>query len=187
MNKFLILPLSAALLFSAQAETFKIDTSHAEIGFAAKHMMVSNTRGKFNTFEGSLEYDLEKGILISAQGSIEAASIDTNHEKRDGHLKDEDFFNVTKFPKITFKSTVVKKTGENSFEVTGLLNILGVDRTVVLPVTINGPVDALGGGKLIGVECATTLNRRELGIDHAPAAVIGDEIKINIDLEAIYK
>lgn len=185
MNKLMMMiPLTAALLLSARAETFKIDTSHAEIGFAAKHMMVSNTKGKFNAFEGSIEYDVESGMLIAAEGTIEAASIDTNHEKRDEHLKNEDFFHVQKFPTLSFKSTAVKKTGENTFEVTGVLNVLGIDRTVVLPVTINGPVE-VRGNKVIGVECNTTLNRRSLGIDHAPAAVIGDEVKISIDLEAI--
>lgn len=184
MNRFMLIPISAALLFSARAEIFKIDTSHAEIGFAAKHMMVSNTKGKFNTFDGSIEYDTATKMLISAEGTIEASSIDTNHEKRDAHLKDEDFFHVTKFPEITFKTTSVKKTGDNEFEVTGILNLLGADREVTLPVKINGPVDGRKGAKIIGVECSATLNRRELGIDHAPAAVIGDEIRISIDLEA---
>ena len=180
MNRLLIIPLSALALFSARAEMFKIDTSHAEIGFAARHLMVSNTKGQFNTFQGTIEYDPESRTLISAAGEIDAASIDTNNQKRDDHLRGEDFFNVSKFPKITFKSTKIEKTGENTFEVTGLLNILGTDRTVILPVTIHGPVE----GKLIGIECSTTLNRRELGISFAPASVIGDEVKISIDLEA---
>ena len=169
---------------AAQAETFTVDTAHAEIGFAAKHMMVSNTRGSFNTFEGTVDYNLATKTLISAQGSIEAASIDTNNEKRDEHLRNEDFFNVAKFPKLTFVSTSVEKTGENAFEVTGKLNVLGVDETGVLPVTINGPVDGRGGSTIIGIECETELNRRELGIDHAPAAVIGDIVKISISAEA---
>jgi polyisoprenoid-binding protein YceI len=187
MNRLILFSAVAALALTGRAETFNIDTSHAEIGFSAKHMMVSNTKGKFNTFEGTIDYDLKTGTFIAAQGTIEAASIDTNHEKRDDHLKNEDFFNVTQFPQLTFKSTSVKKTGDNTFEVTGTLNILGMDKTVVLPVTVNGPVDARGGGKLIGIECSTVLNRRDLGITHAPAAVIGDQVKINIDLEAIYQ
>lgn len=167
-----------------RAETFTIDTAHAEIGFAIKHMMVSNTRGNFNTFEGTLEYDVASKALKSAEGWIDAASIDTNNEKRDEHLKNEDFFNVSKFPRITFKSTSVEKTGDNTFTVTGTLNLLGVDRAVVLPVTVNGPVEGRDGAVLIGVECNTVLNRRDLGITHAPAAVIGDEVKIDISVEA---
>lgn len=187
MNKLQLALLGFSLTLGAHAEVFTIDTGHAEIGFSAKHMMVSNTKGTFNTFEGTLDYDIASKTLISAQGTIQAASIDTNNEKRDGHLKNADFFNVEKFPKITFKSTAVKKTGDNMFEVTGKLNVLGIDRKVVLPVIISGPVDGRRGGKLIGVESITTLNRRELGIDHSPAAVIGDDVKINIELEAAAK
>ncbi|VGO14709.1 hypothetical protein PDESU_03277 [Pontiella desulfatans] len=184
MIRIFMISVLCVLTIGASAETFTIDTGHAEIGFAAKHMMVSNTKGTFNTFEGTIDYDVASKTLKSAQGTIQAASIDTNNEKRDEHLRDEDFFNVAKFPQITFKSTSIKKTGENEFEVTGNLNLLGIDRNVVLPVTINGPVDGRQGGKIIGVECNTSLNRRELGIDHAPAAVIGDEVKISIEVEA---
>jgi polyisoprenoid-binding protein YceI len=184
MNKILIAICAVPFAFAAQAETFTVDTAHAVIGFAAKHMMVSNTKGSFNTFEGTVEYDIASKTLLSAQGSIEASSIDTNNEKRDAHLRNEDFFNVEKYPKLTFASTSVKKTGENTFEVTGNLNVLGIDRKVVLPVTVNGPVDGRGGSKLIGIECETELNRRELGIEHSPAAVIGDMVKISISAEA---
>jgi polyisoprenoid-binding protein YceI len=184
MNKMLLTLLGLSLAFGTSAETFTIDTGHAEIGFSVKHMMVSNTKGTFNTFEGTIEYDTGSKMLKSVQGTIETASIDTNNEKRDTHLKNEDFFNVEKFPEMTFKSTSVKANGENIFEVTGTLNVLGIDREVVIPVIINGPVDGRRGGKIIGLESHTTLNRRDLGIDHSPAAVIGDDVKISIELEA---
>jgi len=179
--------MALAVGFSAYGETFSIDTGHAEIGFSVKHLMVSNTKGQFNTFKGTLDYDIATKTLKSAQGTIETGSIDTNNEKRDEHLKNEDFFNVEKYPKMTFKSTSVKKTGENEFEVHGKLNVLGVDRDVVLPVSITGPVDDPWGNKRIGVSCNTVLNRRDLGITHSASAVIGDEVKINIEVEATYK
>lgn len=179
MKKFPVIQAMASLAIAAHAETFTVDTGHAEIGFSAKHMMVSNIKGKFNTFEGTIEYDIASKMLKSGQGSI-----DTNNEKRDGHLKNEDFFNVVKYPEMTFQSTSVKRTGDNEFEVVGKLNVLGIDREVMLPVIISGPVDGRGGGKIIGIECNTKLNRRDLGIDHAPAAVIGDEVKISIEVEA---
>jgi polyisoprenoid-binding protein YceI len=187
MNKLVTGLLGLMLALSARAEVFKVDTGHAEVGFAVKHMMVSNVKGTFNTFQGTLDYDIEANMLHSAEGSIDAASIDTNNEKRDAHLKNEDFFHTEKFPKLTFKSTSVKKTGEGTFDVSGTLNVLGVDREVVLPVRINGPVEGRRGATLIGVEVATVLNRRELGITHSPAAMIGDEVKISIDAEATYK
>lgn len=185
MNKNLLTLIGVSLALGVNAEVFKIDTGHAEIGFSAKHMMVSNTKGTFNSFEGMIDYDIEKKMLISAQGTIETASIDTNNEKRDGHLRNEDFFHVEKFPKMTFQSTGVKKIGENEFELTGQLNVLGIDREVVLPVIISGPVDGRKGGKIIGVQSSTSLNRRELGIVHSPSAVIGDDVKINIEVEAV--
>lgn len=186
--KMLLTGLTAlALAFMAQAETFTVDTGHAEIGFSVKHMMVSNTKGSFNTFEGTLDYDIATKMLKSAEGSIDTASIDTNNKARDEHLRNEDFFNVIKFPKMTFKSTSVEKTGANTFEVKGKLNVLGIDRDVVMPVTINGPVDDPWGNKRIGVECSDALNRRDLGITHSPAAMIADEVKIDIAAEATYK
>jgi polyisoprenoid-binding protein YceI len=187
MKKILITAAALSLVIAVRAEIFKVDTAHAGISFAVKHLMLSNTKGSFNTFDGTVDYDLETKTLKSIEGYIEAASIDTNNEKRDDHLRNEDFFHVTEFPRITFKSTSIKKTGENTFLVEGNLNVLGVDRSVSLPVTVNGPVDGRDGAKIIGLECSTTLNRRELGITNSPAAVIGNEVKVSIEAEAIHK
>jgi len=134
-----------------------------------------------------LRGDIEP-IIVGECSNIQDNSVaHTSHGKRDGHLKNVDFFNVEKFPEMTFKSTSVKKTGDGTFEVAGKLNVLGIDREVVLPVTINGPVEGRGGATLIGVECNTTLNRRDLGITHSPSAVIADEVKIRIEAEATFK
>ena len=187
MQKILIGLIGLSMGITVCAETFTVDTGHAEIGFSVKHMMVSNTKGNFTTFSGTVDYDMASQMLISGEGSIEAASINTNNENRDDHLKNEDFFNVAKYPRMTFKSTSVKKTGDNTFEVSGILNVLGVDREVVLPVTITGPVDDPWGNKRIGLECTAVLNRRDLGITNSPAAMIADEVKISIEAEATYK
>ena len=187
MHRILIGLIGLSMGITAHAETFTVDTDHAEIGFAVKHMMVSNTKGSFTVFSGTVDYDIARQELISGEGTIEAASINTHNEKRDDHLKNEDFFNVAKFPKMTFKTTSVKKTGDNTFEVSGILNVLGINREVVLPVIVTGPVDDPWGNKRIGLACTTVLNRRDLGITHSPAAMIGDEVKISIEAEAIYK
>jgi len=187
MNRFLVGMIGLMLAAGASAKTYNIDTGHAEIGFSVKHMMVSNTKGNFGKFSGTLDYDAETKTLKSAEGVIETASIDTNNEKRDEHLKNEDYFNVSKFPKMTFKSTSVKKNDDGTFEVSGKLNVLGIDRDVALPVTINGPVDDPWGFERIGMESSTVLNRRELGITHSPAAMIADEVKVSIELEATHK
>jgi polyisoprenoid-binding protein YceI len=187
MTRLTALLAATALSLGVYAETFTIDTGHAEIGFSVKHLMVSNTKGKFNSFRGTFEYDMGTKTLKSAQGTIKTASIDTNNEKRDGHLRNEDFFHVEKHPEMVFKSTSVEQTGKNEFTVKGALTVLGVDREVVLPVRINGPVDDPWGNKRIGVVCKTVLNRRDLGITHSPAAVIGDEIEVDIEVEAIHQ
>jgi len=181
--------IGLALTLAANAETFNVDTSHAAVTFAVKHMMISNAKGSFKTFEGTLEYDIATKTLKSAHGTIDTASIDTNSKGRDKHLKNADFFNVAKYPKMTFKSTSVKKTGENTFEVTGLLTVLGIDRKVVLPVIINGPVKKGKNATLIGVECNTVLNRQDIGITHSRPAQIANEVKISIEAEAeaVYK
>jgi len=187
MNRILIGLVGLSMAFAAHAEIFTLDPGHAEIGFSVKHLMVSNTKGNFTTFSGTFDYDIATKMLTSAEGTIEVASLDTNNDKRDEHLKNEDFFNIAKFPKMAFKSTSIKKTGEGIFEVTGILNVLGLDREVVLPVSIAGPVDDPWGNQRIGVECSTVLNRRDLGITHSPAAMIGDEVKVSIEVEATYK
>lgn len=178
---------AAALVFTTHAETFNIDTGHADISFSVKHMMVSNTKGAFNTFEGTVDFDIASKTLNGMEGTIQTASVDTNNDKRDDHLRNEDFFNVREHPKMMFKSTRVEKTGENTFKVTGTLKVLGVDHKVVLPVTINGPIDDRYGFKRIGIEAETVLNRRELGITNSSAAVIGDEVNVSLQLEATYK
>jgi len=177
--------IGLALAVSANAEVFTIDAAHAEIGFSVRHLMLTNTRGRFNSFDGTLDYDTDTRTLKSAKGWIEAASIDTGNAARDKHLRNEDFFHVEKYPRLAFESTSVRKTGENTFEVTGLFNVLGVDRKVVLPVAINGPVEDPWGKTRIGIEGSAVLNRRDLGITHSPAAVIGDEVSINIQVEAV--
>ncbi len=184
MKLLLSMMTAAALTIGTHAEKFTIDTGHAEIGFSVKHMMVSNTKGKFNTFEGTVDFDMESKTLKGMEGSIVAASIDTNNEKRDAHLKNSDFFDVEKYPAITFISTEVKKTGDSSYEVKGVLNILGKDHTVVLPVTVAGPIEDPYGKTRLGLESEIELNRRDLGLISSPAAVIADEVTVSIEMEA---
>ncbi len=184
-NKLVL--LAAAITLGAHAETFNVDPTHAEIGFTARHLMLSNVKGTFNRFEGSVVFDLAEGKLVSMSGSIDATSIDTNNKQRDEHLKSNEFFDVGTYSKLSFKSTAAKKTGEDSYEVTGNLTVLGVERKVVLPVKVAGPIDDPWGNKRIGLSCSTELNRRDLGITSSPATMIGDTIKVDISAEAVLK
>jgi polyisoprenoid-binding protein YceI len=187
MNKTKLGLLLLSFALATHAEEYTIDPGHAEIGFTVKHLMVSNVKGAFNTFEGTLDYDSANKELISIQGSISTASIDTNNDKRDEHLKTAEYFNIENFPKMEFESTSIKKQGDGSFEVTGTLKVLGVQHEISLPATINGPVDDPWGYKRIGIESTGLLNRRELGITSSPAAMIGDEVQISINAEATFK
>jgi polyisoprenoid-binding protein YceI len=169
------------------AEKYTVNPEHTEIGFSIKHLMVSNVKGAFNTFEGTLDYDGTDKKLISVQGSISTASIDTNNEKRDEHLNTDKYFNTGTYPKMEFRSTSVETLGDDRFEITGNLKVLGANHEVVLPATITGPVEDPRGNWRIGIESAAVLNRRDLGITSSPAAMIGDKIKIRIIAEAVFK
>lgn len=185
MIRYILALTITALALGTRAETFKVDTGHAEIGFTVSHLMLSDVKGGFNTFEGNIEYDVAGQTLISMEGSIDATSIDTNNEKRDDHLRNEDFFNVAKYPKMKFRSGSIEKTGDRTFKVSGKLTVLGVERAVVLPITVLGPVNDPWGNQRIGISCTTVLNRRDLGITNSPAAMIGDEVNVSISAEAV--
>lgn len=173
-----------SLLGTARADVYDIDPGHAEIGFAVKHLLVSNAKGKFKKFTGTITLDADNK-LVGAETTIDAASIDTNNEKRDKHLLNEDFFNVEKFPNITFKSTKVESTGDSTYNVTGNLNVLGKDHEITFPAEISGPIEDPWGNTRLGMETNTKLDRRELGITYGKASVIADTVKVELNIEAI--
>ena len=115
---------------------WNIDASHSTAEFTVRHMMITNVRGRFGKLEGSVEYDPQRPELSKFDATIDASSIDTRDEKRDTHLRSGDFFDVEKYPTITFKSTSIKKTGDG-FEATGDLTMHGVTKQVTLE--IEGP------------------------------------------------
>src|SRR5690242_14125384 len=118
-----------------------IDTSHSSVQFIVRHMVVAKVRGSFSQFTGTIDYDAENVEASSVAVDIDVASIDTREPKRDAHLRSADFFDADNFPKLTFKSTGVKRTGEDALAVAGELTIHGVTK----PVTLK--VEELGGGK----------------------------------------
>ncbi|MCA9406978.1 MAG: YceI family protein, partial [Candidatus Omnitrophica bacterium] len=120
---------------------FDIDVGHSTIGFAVKHLQVGTTRGSFTDYTGKIAYDPEDLSLFSADVTIQTASIDTKVEARDKHLKSGDFFEVEKYPTITFKSNRLEKRGEGMVLV-GDLTIKEVTKTLTVPVTVSGPVNS---------------------------------------------
>lgn len=170
--------------------TWNLDLSHSEVNFAVKHMMISTVRGKFNKFSGTIDFNEADPTHSSIDVSIDVASIDTRDEKRDGHLKSGDFFDVEKFPAITFKSTQVEKVSDSTAKVTGDLTIRGVSRPVVLDVTYAGQAKSPWGTTSAGFSASTKISRKDWGLTWNVAletggVLVGEDISIAIEAELV--
>lgn len=188
MKRFIAAALmTGALATSALAAPmkFNIDPSHTAIGFAVNHFGFSDTRGRFEMFEGDLKLDMDKPENSSISMTIKTDSINTHWTKRDQHLRSPDFFNVKKFPTATFKSTKVEKTGENTLKVMGNMTILGNTKPVTFDVKVNRVAPhPFAKKQTVGMIATTTIKRSNFGMStYLPN--IGDEVPITIDMEAI--
>jgi polyisoprenoid-binding protein YceI len=145
--------------------------------------------GKFSKFSGTITVDRANPQNSSAEATIDVASVNTDNQKRDDHLRNADFFEVAKFPTMTFKSIAWKKTGTDTFEVTGNLTLKGVSKPVVLKVTSLGFGPGMGGAMLSGWEATTTINKAEFNLKDPPMldAALGDDVTITINIEAAMK
>lgn len=179
------LALGPAPAISRAAETYVIDTVHSAVTFSIRHF-VSKVPGKFNQFAGSIVFDRENPAACSVEATIQTTSIDTGNQKRDDHLRSPDFFEVPKYPTMTFKSTSWKKTGFNTYDVVGKLTLKDVTKEVVLKVTSLGFGPGMGGAQLSGWEATTTINKRDFSMK-GPTMLelaLGDEVTITINIEA---
>ena len=177
-----VLALSASPALAA--DEFAFDHSHTHVLFFVDHLGFSTTQGEFLEFDGTLMLDTEAPENSSVTVSIVTDSIDTGYADRDEHLRSGDFFNVEEYPEMTFASTGVTVTGENSAEVAGDLTILGVTQPVTLDVTLNGlGAHPFNGSTVAGFSATTTISRSDFGMDFGVPA-IGDEIEIRIETEA---
>ena len=145
--------------------------------------------GRFNDFAGTIHGDPAKPEAAKVEFMIKAASIDTDQEGRDKHLRSADFFDVEKFPEITFKSTKITAKGKDKYDVTGTLTMHGVTKEVTLPVTSSAPCPTAAADEKAGFEATTTLNRKDYGIIwnkalDAGGIVLGDEVQVSINFEA---
>jgi polyisoprenoid-binding protein YceI len=186
---FLLAGLVAAAPAGA-AVTYTIDENHTEASFQVRHLGISNVRGRFGDLAGTIRIDREKPQDSAVELTIQAASIDTGVADRDKDLRSANFFDVEKFPSISFKSSKVVPQGGDRYDVTGTLTIHGVSKEVTLPVTHLGFVKDPWGHERVGFELATTLNRKDYGLVwnkalEAGGFLIGDEVKISVNLEAI--
>ena len=175
----MVLGLSA--LAQAAVETYKIDPVHSSVGFTIRHFF-TNVPGVFTKFSGTIVVDRAHLENSTVEAKIEVASVDTRNGMRDDDLRSDKFFSAAKLPAITFKSTSWKKTGEDTFDVTGDLTIRDVTKEVVLKTKSLGFGPGMKGAMLSGWEASTTLNRNDFGITAYPK-VLGDDIAVTITIE----
>ena len=179
----------ALLCGAAQAavDTFEIDPAHSSIIFHVRHFF-SPVPGSFSDFQGTIQYDPENPANNSVKVVINVSSVDTHNTKRDNHLRSKDFFHAETHPTMTFTSTSWESSGENKFDVTGDLTILETTKPVVLEVTLLGAGEVgQGVGKkyITGWIASTSLKRTDFGIDYGVFSVIGEDVSIEITVEAI--
>lgn len=172
------------------ASNWTIDLSHSSFAFTVRHLMVSKVRGNFGAFSGALSLDLDAPANSSATVEVDAATISTRDDKRDGHLKSPDFFDVAKFPKIAFTSTSVAAKDKEHFTVVGDLTMHGVTKPVTLDVEYAGTQKDPWGGQRAGFSVTGTLDRKEFGLAWNQAldsggVVLSDKVTLDLEIEAI--
>lgn len=170
--------------------TWTIDNAHSEINFTVRHMMISNVRGQFERFTGTVDFNEAEPTMSSVDVQIEAASINTKEEKRDAHLRSNDFLAADQYPYLTFKSHRVETVDANHGKIYGDLSIRGVARPVVLDVEYSGMAKSPWGTMSAGFTASTKISRKEWGLEWNAAletggVLVGDELKINIELEIV--
>jgi polyisoprenoid-binding protein YceI len=186
--------LALALLVAvapAAADVWQIDPAHSAAQFSVTHLMISTVRGEFGKMSGTIEYDGKDVASIKADATIDATTINTHEEKRDGHLKSPDFFDVAKYPTITFKSKKVVPGAGGAFQLVGDLTIHGVTKEVTLDVT--GPskvIKGMRGESRVAASATTKINRQDFGVKWnanlgGSDVVVSDTVAITLDIEAM--
>lgn len=170
--------------------TWQIDPTHSHVAFSVRHMMISKVRGRFEKFSGTINFDENNPAASTVNVEIDAASINTREEQRDGHLRSPDFLDVENYPKLTFRSKRVVQTSSDSGQLIGDLTIRGVTKEVTLDVEYAGQAKSPWGTTSAGFSGAATINRKEWGLEWNQAletggVLVGDKIKIEIELELV--
>jgi polyisoprenoid-binding protein YceI len=186
----LVVPVSgwAPQTFASVLNAWTIDSGHSAARFSVKHMMVSTVRGTLGKVSGTIEYDGNTVESIKADVTIDVTGVNTDNDSRDKDLKSDSFFDIKKYPTVTFKSKRVQPDGQGRFKMIGDLAIHGVTKEVTL--NVEGPSPALKQGPTlrVGASATTTINRRDWGLQYnkmiEAAPIVGDDVQIQIDVEA---
>ena len=173
---------------AAAQSTYTVDTVHSSVGFKIRHL-VSKVSGEFTDFDAKLMVDFDNLDASSVEFTMKTASIDTGNEKRDDHLRSEDFFAAEKHPEISFRSTKITKKEKDVYVVTGILTMRGVSNPVLVTVEYLGEIQAFGGTRL-GFDVTTTVDRQDFDISWNRAldqggVVLGDDVDVFISLAAV--
>ena len=189
-----VLSLLGAMVFFplvvyAEPARWNVDPEHSTIEFRVAHMVVSKTSGRFTDYTGFIDLDAEAGSVTSVEATIKAGSVNTNHEKRDTHLRTADFLDVEHYPTMTFKMKSYKKTADN-FTMVGDFTLRGVTRDVTLTGHYNGAMKDPWGNTRAGFSAEGKLNRKDFGMVwnkslDSGGLVVGDEVQIRLDIECI--
>jgi polyisoprenoid-binding protein YceI len=169
--------------------TFVLDKSHTQIGFVARHLMVSKVRGRFTEYEGAIVV-AEDPAQSSVEVTIQATSINTHDETRDNHVRTNDFLAIEEFPTITFKSTKVELGASDSWKVTGDLTVRGVTRSILLDVQFEGVIQDPWGNQRLGFTASSEIDRNDFGVSFNAALetggfVVSPKVKLEIEAEAV--
>ncbi len=190
---FVFLLLEAVILFPlvvhAEPARWNLDPEHSTIEFRVSHMVVSKTTGRFTDYVGVVDMDAEAGIVTAIEATIKAGSVDTNHEKRDTHLRNADFLDVERYPTMAYKLKSYKKNAEG-FTALGDLTLRGVTKEVALVGRYNGAAKDPWGNTRAGFSAEGKLNGKDFGLMwnktlDSGGLVVGDEVQIRLDIECI--
>ena len=171
-------------LSALTAGTWNVDGSHSTVEFSVRHLMIAKVRGRFTDIAGSVTVGADP-LQSSVAATVRTASVSTNDDGRDGHLRSADFFDVAKYPTITFKSTSVKEVAKGKLEVTGDFTLHGVTKRITIPITNAGTQPGMQPGSVVAgfIDGAVTINRNDYGIKYGPG-VLGDDVAISLNIEA---
>jgi polyisoprenoid-binding protein YceI len=181
--------MSNATVSALTTGTWNVDPSHSNVGFTARHLMVTKVRGSFGTFAGSITV-ADDPLQSKVEATVEAASISTADENRDGHLKSADFFDVENFPTWTLVSTGLTAKGGNEYTLTADLTIKGVTKSVSFDLEFDGVATDPWGNTKAGFTAETEISRKEFGLEWNVAletggVLVGDKVKIQLDIQAV--
>jgi polyisoprenoid-binding protein YceI len=180
---------TTAIATAVPTGTWKLDPAHSSVEFSVKHLGIATVRGNFNEFEGTLEIgdDLESA---RAYGTVQSASVSTNEDQRDDHLRSEDFFHAEVHPELSFASTAIRPVDEDTFEIEGDLTMRGVTRPITLRAELQGTESDPWGNERVGLEVTGQLNRGDWGMTFNQALgsgnmLVSDRVKLSLDISAV--